>query len=208
MRAAARHRLGRAALQGLTVAVQGLGAVGLRLCRLLAGAGARLIVSDIDAGAVARAVAEFSAQAISPDAIFEAEADIFAPCALGAVLGGGTIRGSSGDRRGPRPTTSSRARSTARCSPAGASSTRPTTSSTAAASSTSPTRAGLRPRHGVSPRRAHPRHARRRVRAGRCRGHPASVAADRNRRAASRAGAAPRRLRSEQDALGAALAGL
>lgn len=86
MKAAAEHRLNSADLKGMTVAVQGIGHVGYHLCRLLHGAGAKLIVSDINQQNVDRAVAEFSAKQVSSEDILKAEADIFAPCALGGVL--------------------------------------------------------------------------------------------------------------------------
>jgi leucine dehydrogenase len=75
----------------LRVAVQGLGRVGHSLCRQLAGAGARLVVSDLDAERVAAVVAELGAAPVAPDAIFEAEADVLAPCALGDVLDSATV---------------------------------------------------------------------------------------------------------------------
>ncbi|MGH6618579.1 MAG: Glu/Leu/Phe/Val dehydrogenase dimerization domain-containing protein [Alphaproteobacteria bacterium] len=78
-------------LRGRTVAVQGLGNVGRRLCRYLADAGAHLLVADIDAAAVDRAIREFGATPVSPDAIHRAKADVFAPCALGAILNDRTI---------------------------------------------------------------------------------------------------------------------
>lgn len=86
LRAAVRHALGRDDLEGLRVAVQGLGQVGFELCRLLHEAGARLTVADLDAARVARAVTAFGAIAADPRAIVAAEADVFAPCALGGVI--------------------------------------------------------------------------------------------------------------------------
>ena len=91
LRAAVEHGLGRAELSGVRVAVQGLGSVGYALCRHLADAGARLFVTDIDEGAVRRAAAEFAAIPVAPDDIYGVEADVFAPCALGAVLNDVTI---------------------------------------------------------------------------------------------------------------------
>ncbi len=91
IRAAVRHRLGRDDLAGLRVAVQGLGHVGFALCRLLREAGARLVVADIDSEAVARAVDAFDAEAVDAEAIVAAEADVFAPCALGGALNAETI---------------------------------------------------------------------------------------------------------------------
>ena len=86
IRAAVRHRLGLEELKGVRVAVQGLGHVGYEVCRLLDGAGAQLIVSDINREVVARAAAAFDARVVAPDAIIAAEAEVFAPCALGAVI--------------------------------------------------------------------------------------------------------------------------
>ena len=90
MQAAARHRWG-SGVEGRTVSVTGLGKVGSHLCRHLAGAGARLLVSDIRADAVRRIVGETGAAAIEPLAAHAAEADVFAPCALGAGLNVRTI---------------------------------------------------------------------------------------------------------------------
>jgi leucine dehydrogenase len=89
--AAAAHRWGRRDLSEFNVAVQGLGNVGWHLCQLLATDGARLLVSDVDKTRVAKAIATFSARACEPANIYEAEADIFAPCALGAVINRHTL---------------------------------------------------------------------------------------------------------------------
>nr|WP_228275303.1 Glu/Leu/Phe/Val dehydrogenase dimerization domain-containing protein [Sphingosinithalassobacter tenebrarum] len=85
MRVAARARLGRE-LSDCTVAVQGLGHVGAGLTRLLHAAGARLIVADPKPGIAAKVAVECDAEIMSKDAIVDARADIFAPCALGGVL--------------------------------------------------------------------------------------------------------------------------
>jgi leucine dehydrogenase len=90
--AAIRHRLGRESLAGLRVAVQGVGHVGLHLCRLLYEKGADLFVSDVDRTAVERAVTETGAKAVSAADIFREDVDVFAPCALGAALNDRTIR--------------------------------------------------------------------------------------------------------------------
>ncbi len=77
---------GQGNLAGMTVAVQGVGHVGYHLCRLLHGAGAKLKVADINQAQAQRVAAEFDAQVLRPDAIVGAEADVFAPCALGGVI--------------------------------------------------------------------------------------------------------------------------
>lgn len=91
LKAAVAHRLKTDTLAGSTVAVQGLGHVGMALARHLHQAGARLIVADIDRGAVDAAVAEFAAEAVAPERIHAAPADVFAPCALGGALNDETI---------------------------------------------------------------------------------------------------------------------
>ena len=89
IRAAVERRFGAATLSGATVAVQGLGHVGYNLCRLLREDGARLIVADPVARRAARAADEFGAAVVAPDAILDAEADVFAPCALGGAIDAG-----------------------------------------------------------------------------------------------------------------------
>jgi leucine dehydrogenase len=91
LRTALARRLPGVALSGATVAVQGLGRVGACLCKLLRQAGARLIVSDVDGGAVARVVTEVGATAVAPEAIFDQAAAALAPCALGDVLDARTV---------------------------------------------------------------------------------------------------------------------
>ena len=86
IKAAAKFRLGRSDLAGLTVAVQGVGGVGYHLCRLLAADGAKLRVADVRTAAVERVCDELGAEAVSTDAVLFQEVDVVAPCALGAVL--------------------------------------------------------------------------------------------------------------------------
>ena len=84
--AAAKARLGRDDLDGIRVAVQGVGHVGYYLCKLLHEAGATLVVSDLDAARVDRVCDEFAAGRVGSDEILSADVDVLAPCALGAVL--------------------------------------------------------------------------------------------------------------------------
>ena len=88
---AVRRRLGRETLAGTAVAVQGTGQVGYKLCERLAREGARLIVTDISPDSARRAKDAFGATVIAPEAIYDAEAEVFAPCALGAVIDDDTI---------------------------------------------------------------------------------------------------------------------
>lgn len=91
LKAAFAHRTGSTSLAGVSVAVQGLGSVGWALCQHLYDAGASLIVADIDDERAAKAALAFRAKAMPADEIAGADADIFAPCALGGVLDAATI---------------------------------------------------------------------------------------------------------------------
>jgi leucine dehydrogenase len=91
IKACAKEKYGSDSLEGMTVAVQGTGHVGYYLCSFLADEGAKLIVTDIDQERVNRVVKEFDATAVAPDQIYGAEAQVFAPCALGAVVNDETI---------------------------------------------------------------------------------------------------------------------
>jgi leucine dehydrogenase len=78
-------------MDGLHVAVQGLGQVGYRLARMLAKAGARLTVADVDAGRAERAAVELPAAVVSPDGIYDIEADVFSPNAAGGIINDATV---------------------------------------------------------------------------------------------------------------------
>jgi leucine dehydrogenase len=86
MLAAAEHRWGTPSLAGRRVLVQGCGNVGAALARLVRAEGATLLVADIDAVRAAAVAASLGATIVAPDAALGAEADVFAPCALGGVL--------------------------------------------------------------------------------------------------------------------------
>lgn len=88
---AVKHKLERPSVKGLTVAIQGIGHVGYALAKLLHEAGASLIVTDINEIALKKAERELGARVITLEEIYDAPADVFAPCAAGAVLNPGTI---------------------------------------------------------------------------------------------------------------------
>lgn len=91
IKAAAQVKLGSDSLKGVTVAVQGTGHVGYYLCEYLAAEGAKLIVTDIDEARVQSVVNEFGASAVKPDEIYGVNAQVFAPCALGAIVNDKTL---------------------------------------------------------------------------------------------------------------------
>lgn len=73
-------------LNGVRVAIQGMGNVGYRLAEMLAEAGAKLWVSDVFGDNAQRAVANLGATLVSPNEIFSLPVDVVAPCALGAII--------------------------------------------------------------------------------------------------------------------------
>jgi len=89
--AAVRARLGTDSLRGIRVAVQGVGHVGLKLCKRLADAGAELVIADVNRDNLESARAAFEATEVSPREILFADVDVLAPCALGNVLNSETI---------------------------------------------------------------------------------------------------------------------
>lgn len=91
--AAVRARLGRDTLQEVRVAVQGLGNVGFQLATMLRERGAEVWVADLSAERVRRAVKGLGVHALAVDAISTADVDVFAPCALGGVLGEASVSG-------------------------------------------------------------------------------------------------------------------
>jgi leucine dehydrogenase len=91
IQASAKERWGSDDITGRTVAIQGCGHVGHFLAKELHQAGARLIVTDIDRERVKRVVGELGAAEVAPDEIYGVAADVFAPCALGAIINDATV---------------------------------------------------------------------------------------------------------------------
>ncbi len=78
-------------LEGVTVAIQGMGHVGYRLAKHLHEHGAKLYVADIYSEGVDKAVSELGAIAVSPQEILSVDVDVLAPCALGAAISDKTL---------------------------------------------------------------------------------------------------------------------
>jgi leucine dehydrogenase len=91
MKAAAKEVFGDDSLRGRTIAIQGIGNVGFHLCKHLHEEGADMIVTDIHQQQVNKAMQAFAATAVKVDEIYDVDCDIFAPCALGAILNDETI---------------------------------------------------------------------------------------------------------------------
>jgi leucine dehydrogenase len=91
MKACAEKALGKDTLTGLRVAIQGLGNTGYHLARYLTADRVHLVVTDIDPARVDRVAKEFNAEPVPEDKIYDVDAEIFAPCALGAVVNDATF---------------------------------------------------------------------------------------------------------------------
>jgi leucine dehydrogenase len=91
IRASAAHAFGSEDLEGRTVAIQGVGAVGALLARQLRDAGARLVLSDIDEVRAKELAAEVGADVVGADEAIDVECDVLSPCAIGGVLSAETI---------------------------------------------------------------------------------------------------------------------
>ncbi len=89
--AAVHARLGADSVKGLRVAVQGVGHVGLHLCRMLHEAGAELFVSDVNRDSLRQVSAEMPVTIVPPGELLFADVDVLAPCALGNILTSTTI---------------------------------------------------------------------------------------------------------------------
>jgi leucine dehydrogenase len=91
MRAAVAQRLKQDSLDGLRVAVQGVGNVGRQLCKLLHEAGDTLIVTDVNADASQQMAERYGAAIVGTEEIYAQDVEVFSPCAMGAVINDATI---------------------------------------------------------------------------------------------------------------------
>lgn len=91
IKASCKEKLGSENLSGLRVAVQGLGNVGSNLVKYLVEEGARVTVADLDQEKVQSMVDEFKCETADPNEIHAVDCDVFAPCAMGAIINDQTI---------------------------------------------------------------------------------------------------------------------
>jgi len=91
IKSAASVVLGSEDLTGCTVLIQGVGHVGASLGADLAESGASLLLSDIDAERTAETARKLGAVVVAPEEVYNAQCDIYAPCAIGATLNEKTI---------------------------------------------------------------------------------------------------------------------
>ncbi len=91
MKAAAKKAFGSDALKGKRVSIQGAGKVASHLAQHLAKEGAKVIITDINEQRAKTVAKGVKGTFVKPDKIFSQDVDIFAPCALGAILNDKTI---------------------------------------------------------------------------------------------------------------------
>jgi leucine dehydrogenase len=91
MKACCLELFGDPSLEGITVAIQGVGKVGHALCGYLVEEGAQVTIADVDVDNLGKAVSDFGVETVPLDQVHKLDVDIFAPCALGAVINDDTI---------------------------------------------------------------------------------------------------------------------
>ncbi|NND60334.1 MAG: leucine dehydrogenase, partial [Gammaproteobacteria bacterium] len=91
IKACLNKRYGSPEIKGKTFAVQGVGSVGYNLVKLIAKEGGVIYACDINEERVKRAADEFGVQPVPMNEIYDVDANVFAPCALGAVINGETV---------------------------------------------------------------------------------------------------------------------
>ncbi|MDH5834221.1 Glu/Leu/Phe/Val dehydrogenase dimerization domain-containing protein [Luteimonas kalidii] len=89
--AALNRKFGDEEIGKYTYAVQGLGHVGMEFAKLLKERGAKIFVTDINKELVDRAVSELGAEAVGLDEIYDVDADVYSPCALGGTVNDKTL---------------------------------------------------------------------------------------------------------------------
>jgi leucine dehydrogenase len=91
MKACLKEKTGSDSVRGKTVAVQGAGHVASYLCDYLAKEGAKLFITDIYEDKAKALAAKTKGKYVAPEKIYDCDADVFCPCALGAILNDKTI---------------------------------------------------------------------------------------------------------------------
>ena len=85
------RKFGNEEIGNYSYAVQGLGHVGMEFVKLLKERGAKIFVTDINQALLDKAVSEYGAEAVAPDEIYDVDADVYSPCALGATINEDTL---------------------------------------------------------------------------------------------------------------------
>lgn len=91
IKASMKRLTGSDSLTGKRIVVQGVGNVGYYLCENLHKEGAEIFVFDIFQDKLDRVVQDFGVTVIEESEVYNFDADVFAPCALGATVNEQTI---------------------------------------------------------------------------------------------------------------------
>lgn len=91
METAVEFQLKKSSLNGLHVAIQGVGHVGYSLCEQLIALGAKVTICDVNEKNVQHCVNTFKVDVVDPHQIYDVVCDVFSPCGLGGVLNKFTI---------------------------------------------------------------------------------------------------------------------
>lgn len=91
IKASCQHRFDNPSLQGRKVLVQGVGGVGGELVRMLKEAGAKVMFTDVEPERVRQFKENLGIQYVQPEKAYEADCEIFSPCAVGGILNQATI---------------------------------------------------------------------------------------------------------------------
>jgi leucine dehydrogenase len=92
IKASCKYLFNNDSLEGVKIAIQGLGNVGMNLVEFLFWEKADLIISDIDAKKVNEISLKYSAKIVKPEDILKEKCDILVPCARGAIINKQTIK--------------------------------------------------------------------------------------------------------------------
>lgn len=92
IKAAVQQKIGRDSLEGLKVAIQGVGNVGYALGQLLNAEGAHVIVADINQKQVERALNDFAKESVHPDVIHKVPCTVYSPCGLSGAINTTTVK--------------------------------------------------------------------------------------------------------------------
>lgn len=86
IKASVQHRLNKEDLSGLKISIQGIGAVGKHVCKMLHDEGAQLFIQDIDEKRLAEMKQLYPVTVVSESELYDLDVDVYAPCARGATL--------------------------------------------------------------------------------------------------------------------------
>ena len=92
IKTAANFRFGNDDLNGLSIAVQGLGNVGLKLIKYLSKYDIKIFVNDVDLEKINQCVSDYRATPVSSEELYDLDVDIFCPCAIGGIINDSTIK--------------------------------------------------------------------------------------------------------------------